>query len=77
MFPLLLEKSLQAKFLVPMAVSLGFGVLFATLITLIFLPAIYVILEDLKGVAFRAVGRNRREIVESGAGPVPGATPQE
>lgn len=36
--PLLLEKSLQAKFLIPMAVSLGFGVIFSTFITLILVP---------------------------------------
>ena len=35
LFPLLIEKSVQAKFLVPMAISLAFGVLFATIITLI------------------------------------------
>lgn len=46
--PLLLEKSVQAKFLVPMAISLGFGVMFATLITLILVPSAYVILEDIK-----------------------------
>jgi multidrug efflux pump subunit AcrB len=46
--PLLLEKSLQAKFLVPMAVSLGFGVIFATVITLILVPAMYLILEDIR-----------------------------
>ena len=40
--PLLLEKSLQAQFLIPMAISLGFGVLFATLITLILVPSLYV-----------------------------------
>ena len=44
--PLLLEKSLQAKFLIPMAVSLGFGVLFATGVTLILIPCGYLILED-------------------------------
>ncbi|MBT6660520.1 MAG: efflux RND transporter permease subunit, partial [Verrucomicrobia bacterium] len=46
--PLLLEKSLQAKFLIPMAVSLGFGVIFATVITLILVPAMYLILEDIR-----------------------------
>jgi len=50
LFPLLLEKSMQARFLIPMAVSLAFGVLFATLITLILIPAAYIVLEDL--VAF-------------------------
>ncbi len=46
--PMLLEKSLQAKFLIPMAISLGFGVLFATFITLILVPVSYMVLEDLK-----------------------------
>ena len=50
LFPLLLEKSMQARFLIPMAVSLAFGVLFATLITLILIPAAYIVLEDI--VAF-------------------------
>ena len=46
LLPLLLEKSIQAKFLIPMAVSLAFGVLFATLITLILVPTSYLVLED-------------------------------
>ncbi|MBE0566908.1 MAG: efflux RND transporter permease subunit [Krumholzibacteria bacterium] len=46
--PLLLEKSLQARFLVPMAVSLGFGVVFSTFITLILIPVSYTLLSDLK-----------------------------
>jgi multidrug efflux pump subunit AcrB len=44
--PIILEKSLQAQFLIPMAVSLGFGILFATLITLLLVPALYIVLED-------------------------------
>ena len=48
LFPLLLEKSVQAKFLVPMAISLAFGVLFATLITLLLVPTTYVIVHDLQ-----------------------------
>ena len=48
--PLLFEKSLQAKFLIPMAASLGFGVLFATFITLILVPVGYYLIEDLKAV---------------------------
>ncbi|MGD8242937.1 MAG: efflux RND transporter permease subunit, partial [Desulfobacterales bacterium] len=44
--PMLLEKSIQAQFLIPMAVSLGFGVLFATAITLLLIPSGYMILED-------------------------------
>ncbi len=48
LIPLIFEKSTQAQFLIPMAVSLGFGILFATFITLILIPASYMILEDLK-----------------------------
>lgn len=51
--PLLLEKSMQAKFLIPMAVSLAFGVVFATFITLILVPTLYHILEDAKEGAGR------------------------
>ena len=49
--PMLLETSLQARFLIPMAVSLAFGILFATAITLILVPALYMILEDVKSHA--------------------------
>jgi len=45
--PLLLERSVQAQFLIPMAVSLGFGVLFSTFIILLGVPVGYMILEDL------------------------------
>ena len=45
--PMFLERSLQAQFLIPMAISLGFGVLFATGITLLLVPCGYVILEDI------------------------------
>jgi multidrug efflux pump subunit AcrB len=48
LMPMLLETDMQAKFLIPMAVSLGFGILFATAITLILVPSIYVILEDVR-----------------------------
>ena len=47
LIPIILERSLQAKFLIPMAVSLGYGVLFATVITLLLIPSLYLILEDL------------------------------
>jgi len=46
--PMLLEKSLQAKFLIPMAVSLAFGIVFATMITLLLVPSLYMILEDVR-----------------------------
>ncbi len=47
--PILVETSMQAQFVIPMATSLGFGIVFATVITLILIPSMYVILEDLKG----------------------------
>jgi len=48
LMPMLLEKSLQAQVIIPMAISLAFGILFATVITLILIPVWYVILDDLK-----------------------------
>ena len=45
--PMLLERSIQAQFLIPMAVSLGFGVLFGTFVTLLLVPCGYVIREDI------------------------------
>jgi len=47
--PLLIERSIQSQYLVPMAISLAFGVLFATLITLILVPCMLLALEDLRG----------------------------
>ena len=44
--PMVLETDMQAQFLIPMAVSLGFGILFSTLITLILVPCIYLIQDD-------------------------------
>ncbi|MGD9382647.1 MAG: efflux RND transporter permease subunit [Desulfobacterales bacterium] len=45
--PMIFETSRQARFLIPMAVSLGYGILFATMITLILVPSLYLIIEDL------------------------------
>ncbi|HCM47125.1 MAG TPA: acriflavine resistance protein B [Colwellia sp.] len=53
LIPLLFEKSTQAQFLIPMAVSLGFGILFATIITLFLVPINYLIMEDLKRYSVR------------------------
>lgn len=46
--PIILEKSVHAQLLIPMAVSLAFGVLFTTVIALCFVPSVYMILEDFK-----------------------------
>ena len=45
--PMLLERSVQAQAMVPMAVSLAFGILFATVITLLLVPCLYLMLDDL------------------------------
>ena len=46
--PLLLEQCTQADFLKPMAISLAFGALFATFVTLVLVPAAYLVLEDVE-----------------------------
>jgi len=51
--PMIFETSRQARFLIPMALSLGFGLLFATLITLVLVPALYMIVEDVRGLGQR------------------------
>jgi multidrug efflux pump subunit AcrB len=48
LMPMIFETSRQAKFLIPMAVSLGFGILFATGITLLLIPSMTLILEDVQ-----------------------------
>ena len=48
--PIITETSRQARFLIPMAISLGFGILFATFITLVMVPCLYMILEDIKAI---------------------------
>ena len=46
--PMIFERSVQAQFLIPMAISLGYGILFATGITLLLIPCLYLILEDIR-----------------------------
>ena len=60
LLPLLLEKSLQAQFLIPLAISLGFGVVFATVVTLFLVPSSYLILEDVLDVLKAVAARVRR-----------------
>lgn len=74
LFPILFDRSLQAQFLIPMAASLAFGILFATAITLFLIPAAYVAAEEIKGQIHRAWDwywkPMRRNVDES----VPGAS---
>ncbi|MFP6882638.1 MAG: efflux RND transporter permease subunit, partial [Roseibacillus sp.] len=58
LMPMLVETDMQARFLIPMAISLSFGILFATAITLILVPAVYVMLEDLKRIVAWLFGRH-------------------
>lgn len=58
--PIIAETSLQARFLIPMALSLGFGVLFATGITLILVPAAYLVVVDVKRGLVRLTGHRQR-----------------
>ena len=66
--PMLLEQDMQAKFLIPMAVSLAFGILFATLITLFLVPAVYMIMDDIRKLGCRIF-----RIPADETGPVPAA----
>jgi multidrug efflux pump subunit AcrB len=56
LIPMILETSLQAQFLIPLALSLGFGVLVATFITLLLVPALYLVIEDARGLLRPYVG---------------------
>ncbi|WP_421134511.1 efflux RND transporter permease subunit [Alteromonas sp. A079] len=57
LMPIVFERSLQAQVVIPMAISLAFGILFATVITLLLVPALYLILDDIKSV-FKGKKRN-------------------
>jgi multidrug efflux pump subunit AcrB len=51
LLPMIFETERSARFLIPMAISLGFGVVFATLITLLLVPSLYMVVEDVKDKA--------------------------
>jgi multidrug efflux pump subunit AcrB len=61
--PIILETSRQAYYLIPMAISLGFGIIFATSIILLLVPCLYMILEDI--VALTTGTRSRPELSQS------------
>jgi multidrug efflux pump subunit AcrB len=48
LMPIIFETSLQAQYIIPMAISLGFGILFSTAIILVLVPCMYLVLEDLR-----------------------------
>ena len=61
LMPIVFERSLQAQVVIPMAISLAFGILFATVITLLLVPSLYIILDDIKSV-FSKTHRAKREL---------------
>ncbi len=63
--PILAETSRQAKFLIPMGISLGIGIMFATLITLILVPAFYLILEDCRNLVGKLTGSKNQPLSHS------------
>jgi multidrug efflux pump subunit AcrB len=68
--PMIFETSRQAKFLIPMAVSLGYGIVFATGVVLFLIPCLYMILEDL-----RSLINPQRPDPDHSASPVPAVRP--
>ena len=61
--PMIFETSRQARFMIPMAISLGFGILFATSITLIIVPCLYLMAEDARKIARWLPSDNREPAV--------------
>jgi len=59
----MIETSIQARFLIPMAISLAFGILFATGITLLLVPSIYLVLADVKHHLLVPVGRYLKKTI--------------
>ena len=55
LLPIIFETSLQARFLIPMAISLGFGALFVTVIALLVAPALYLVVEDIRDLEWAGV----------------------
>jgi len=71
--PLMLERSMQARFLIPMAVSLAFGVAFSTVISLLIVPCSYIIMTDSRRALRRIFGLDRSQEQPMETSPVSGA----
>ncbi len=52
--PIIMETSLQSQHIVPMAISLGFGIVFSTVVALLLVPCLYLMVEDIAGLVRRA-----------------------
>jgi len=60
--PMIFETSRQAKFMIPMAISLGYGILFATAITLLLVPCLYLMIDDIRRMLGTSPGLEPDEI---------------
>jgi len=60
------ETSAQAQIVIPMAVSLSFGVLFATIVTLVFIPSLYMIIEDIRNLFSKKKGIKKGTVIDGG-----------
>lgn len=63
LMPMISETSVQAQFLIPMAISVAFGVLFVTVVVLVVVPALYMIIEDARELWYGPEGKDREALV--------------
>ena len=68
LMPMVLETSLQARFLIPMAISIAFGVMFATFIILLLVPALYIVIENTKSTLAWVFGDHHEAMAEAARG---------
>lgn len=61
LLPIMFETSLQAQLVIPMTLSLGWGILFGTLLTLVMIPSLYMILDDFTRLLVRLFKDNGTE----------------
>jgi multidrug efflux pump subunit AcrB len=59
--PMIFETSRQARFMIPMALALGYGILFATVINLLLVPCFYLMIEDVRSLFFWRAGDNEAD----------------
>jgi multidrug efflux pump subunit AcrB len=67
LLPILLERSFQAQFLIPMAISICFGLLAATFLTLLYVPALYLIVRDIRNAVVARFKRSESQSHPSAA----------
>ena len=73
LLPILLERSFQAQFLIPMAISICFGLLAATVLTLLYVPALYLIVRDVRNAVVARFKRaeDMHQFADGGKGHMP------